>query len=84
MKVKFTKDWSGTYGIFTKGRECELSGPMLAACPRDAIEEVKDEEVLDIASAAERLKSPAVSLSKKDMPGATSLKGKKSKIPAAE
>jgi len=84
MKVKFIKDWNGPYGIFTKDRIVELSGPMLAACPRDTIEEVKAEEVLDIASAAKRLGGSAVSLSKKDMPGATPLKGKKFKIPAAE
>jgi hypothetical protein len=40
MKVKFKKTWSGSYGIFQAGCVCELSGAMLAACPRDAIEEV--------------------------------------------
>jgi len=44
MKVKFTKEWCGPYGIFEKGRLCELSGAMLAACPRDVIEEVKPEQ----------------------------------------
>jgi len=43
MRVKFLKQWAGPYGIFTEGRVCELSGPMLAACPRDVYEEAKEE-----------------------------------------
>jgi hypothetical protein len=44
MRVKFIKQGAGPYGIFPAGRECELSGAMLAACPRDYIEEVKPEQ----------------------------------------
>jgi len=43
MRVRFLKSWSGGYGVFTKGRIVELAGPMLAACPRDVYEEVKEE-----------------------------------------
>jgi len=43
MRIKFLKQWFGSYGIFPAGRECELAGPMLAACPRDVYEEVKEE-----------------------------------------
>jgi len=43
MRIKFLKQWFGSYGIFPAGRECELAGPMLAACPRDVYKEVKKE-----------------------------------------
>ena len=45
MKVRFTKEWSGPYGVFTKGREAELPPVMLAAAPKDSYEEVKPEDV---------------------------------------
>jgi hypothetical protein len=44
MKVRFKKQWSGPYGIFTKGRIVELSGPMLAAAPKDSYVAVIAEE----------------------------------------
>jgi len=43
MRIKFLKQWFGSYGIFPAGRECELVGTMLEACPRDVYEEVKEE-----------------------------------------
>lgn len=44
MKVEFTKEWSGPYGVFAKGRVCELNGPMLAAAPKDSYVAVIAEE----------------------------------------
>lgn len=44
MKVRFIRQWSGSYGIFTEGRECELSGAMLAAAPKDSYVAVIAEE----------------------------------------
>lgn len=35
MRVRFIRQWVGSYGHFPAGRECELSGAMLTACPGD-------------------------------------------------
>ena len=53
MKVKFTKDWSGPYGVFVKGRVCELSGPMLAAASKDSYVAVIAEESKQAEAPAE-------------------------------
>ena len=47
MKIKFTNTWDGPYGVFTKGRTCELSGVMLAAAPKDAYVAVLPEGAKD-------------------------------------
>ena len=41
MKIRFVKDFSGSYGVFPKGRECDLPPNMLASIPKDSYEEVK-------------------------------------------
>jgi hypothetical protein len=55
MRVKFTKDWSGPYGVFVKGRVCELSGPMLAAAPEDVYEPTTEE----LKPVSKQAKTPA-------------------------
>ena len=58
MKVKFTKDWSGPYGIFVKGRVVELSGPMLAAAPKDSYVEAGPEEAKGTESNGKKTAEP--------------------------
>ena len=53
MRVKFTKQWSGPYGVFVEGRECELGGPMLAAAPKDSYVTVIAEESKQAEAPAE-------------------------------
>jgi len=38
MKVRFIKKWQGSYGVFPKGRECDLPPNMLGAIPKDYYE----------------------------------------------
>jgi hypothetical protein len=44
MRIRFTKTWAGSYGVFPAGRECELSGPMLAVAPVESYVAVIAEE----------------------------------------
>ena len=70
MKVRFIRQWSGSYGIFTEGRECELSGAMLAAAPKDSY-------VAVIAEEAKQQETPADKQmgTPKDKKAGTSQKG---------